>query len=243
MVGRVCIATIECMSQSVCRLISFYIFFTAQGFFHRVIMQSATPLAPWATTSLSEAIRRSKALAARLGCDPENKDWAVLDCLRKVPAWKFPREESKDIQGYAQFPFVPVVDGRFLTKSPEEYLAGGSFKKIPLLMGSNANEGTWLLVYNEPDHFKINTSSRISSETHHNVLDRLFHYHPQYPTKLGQVAKDGVTFQYTDWSRPYDQTMLRDQVEQAVGDVHFVCGVVDMAQTVASHGQDVYMYR
>ncbi|GFS20513.1 carboxylic ester hydrolase [Elysia marginata] len=206
-------------------------------------MQSASPLAPWATISLTEGIRRSKLLAKKLGCDPENQDRAVLDCLRKVPAKAFTQKESEITEGYAQFPFVPVVDGTFLTKSPQEYLAEGNFKKIPLLMGSNTNEGTWLLVYQEPALFNINTSSLINSEKHSHVMDRLFRYHPQWPVELGQVAKDAVKFQYTDWVHPHDQVALREEVEQAVGDFHFVCGVVDMATTVAAHGQDVYMYR
>ena len=206
-------------------------------------MQSASPLAPWATISLDKGIDRSKLLAKRLGCDPDDKDWAILQCLRKIPASRFPKEEAGITRGYAQFPFVPVVDGTFLTKSPQEYLAEGSFKKIPLLMGSNANEGTWLLVYHEPKLFDLNETIKISSEKHRQVLDRLFQYHPQHPIELGQVAKDAVKFQYTDWLRPHNPLVLAGQVEQAVGDFHFVCGVVDMARTVASSGQDVYMYR
>lgn len=183
------------------------------------------------------------ALAKRLGCDTKSKDWVILECLRQIPAIRFPEEEIHVAKGVAQFPFIPVVDGTFLTKTPSQYFREGHFKKIPVLMGSNANEGSWLLVYAEPSYFNIDTPSLISKESFNVVMDNLFRYYPQYPSELNHLAKEAIKFQYTDWLDPNDQARLRGKVEQAVGDLHFTCGVADMAKTISEYGLDVYFYR
>ncbi|CAL1532702.1 unnamed protein product, partial [Lymnaea stagnalis] len=196
-----------------------------RGLFNRAILQSGSPQAPWGTYSLQEGRRRSKQLAQLLGCNPKEADWVILACLRALPAWKFPENETNTsiAEGIAQFPFIPVIDGVFLTKSPREYLKEGSFKKIPLLLGSNANEGSWLLVYTEPELFNLKTDSLISRESFSTVMDNLFKYYPQYPQELNAFARDAIKFKYTDWLDPYDQVRLRGQVEKAVGDFHFTC--------------------
>lgn len=217
--------------------------FSGRGLFHRAILQSGSPQAPWGTYTLQEGRRRSLALAELLGCDPKTSDRAILDCLRKVPAMKFPEEEIRVADGVAQFPFIPVIDGTFLNRSPSQYLREGHFKKIPLLLGSNANEGSWLLVYAEPSYFNIDTPSLVSKESYNTVMDRLFRYYPQYPYEMNHLGKEAIKFQYTDWLDPSDQSRLRAKVEQAVGDYHFTCGVADMAKTVSQYGLDVYLYR
>ena len=39
------------------------------------------------------------------------------------------------------FPFVPTVDETFLPASPRALLENNRFKDLPMLIGSNANEG------------------------------------------------------------------------------------------------------
>ncbi|XP_059161847.1 acetylcholinesterase-like [Physella acuta] len=215
----------------------------ARGYFHRAILQSGSPQAPWGTFTRAEGRRRSLLLAERMGCDPKAKDAEILDCLRQLPAKAFPENETEIVKGVAQFPFIPVIDGTFLTKSPEEYLREGSFKKIPLLLGSNANEGSWLLVYAESNYFRLDSNSLLSVENYSDVMDQLFKYYPQYPKELDPFAVSTIKFQYRDWIDPSNQEMLRGQVERAVGDYQFTCGVADIAKTVAKAGQDVYLYR
>jgi acetylcholinesterase len=59
----------------------------SRGLFTRAILQSGAPQINWATYSVTEGRRRSKALARSLSCDPPDHDYSdgdIVDCLRKV---------------------------------------------------------------------------------------------------------------------------------------------------------------
>ncbi|KAH9512733.1 hypothetical protein Btru_038050 [Bulinus truncatus] len=155
----------------------------------------------------------------------------------------FPQNEYNTTKGIGQFPFLPAIDGRFLRMSPSEYLKEGSFKKAPILLGSNANEGTWLLVYFEQQYFDIKTDSLINRRQYDEVMNSIFNYYPQYPTELSPLAKDAIKVKYTDWIDPEDQVRLRGQVEKAVGDHMFTCSAAAFAKAMSKAGQDVYFYR
>ena len=54
-------------------------------------------------------------------------------------------------RGILQFPFLPVVDGDFLPQRPDLMLEHRDFKRCPILIGSNRNEGSWFVVYELSD--------------------------------------------------------------------------------------------
>uniref|UniRef100_A0A2C9JKE7 Carboxylic ester hydrolase n=1 Tax=Biomphalaria glabrata TaxID=6526 RepID=A0A2C9JKE7_BIOGL len=211
--------------------------------FHRAILQSGAPQVHWGTYTVTEGRRRAIKLAELLQCDTQTSDTEIIKCLRRKPAELFPFHELNITRGIAQFPFVPAIDGRFLRMSPAEYLREGSFKKAPVLLGSNANEGTWLLVYYEAQHFNIVTESLISRRQYDEVMSSIFQYYPQFPKELNHMAREAIRFKYIDWIDPEDQVRLRGQVEKAVGDHFFTCSVVGFAKALAKAGQDVYLYR
>lgn len=214
----------------------------SRGLFNRAILQSGAPQASWVTYTPSEGHSRSRRLASTLGCDGNLSDAEVVQCLRLVNAHVFFQNEFSVVKGIVQFPFLPVIDGFFLTESPSEYLRRGRFKKTPLLLGSNANEGTWFLVYEDTENFSIHENKQISDEMTGHLIGSLFYYHPQYPTPLNKFGKEAIMFEYTDWARPKDPWSRRDHIAQAVGDLHFVCPVNDLADHYAQNGQRVYNY-
>ena len=214
----------------------------SRGLFNRAILQSGAPQIDWATYSAEEGRRRSRRLAGVLGCDLQQSDTELVMCLRKVNPEVILANEFSVVSGIVQFPFVPVIDGFFLTETPVEYLRSGRFKKTPLLLGSNAQEGTWFLVYENADLFNLHTESLLSEENMELVIESLFFYHPQHPTPLNKFGKEAIRFQYTDWVNPDDQASRRDHIAQAVADFHFVCHVNHLSDRYVQSGQRVYQY-
>jgi hypothetical protein len=59
--------------------------------------------------------------------------------------------------GIMAMPFVPVVDGSFLTADPARLLRAGSFKQAGLLLGADGQEGNYFLIYYLPHLFPHNS--------------------------------------------------------------------------------------
>ena len=128
--------------------------------FQRAVLQSGSSTAPWALTTVAEARRRAVELAVNyLDCPPVAGDDELVDCLRRVDARRLV-DAQWVARGILQFPFLPVVDGRFLVETPAASVAGGRFKRCPLVVGSNLNEASWFLVYDLPERLTIQRADR-----------------------------------------------------------------------------------
>ncbi|KAK6194913.1 hypothetical protein SNE40_000445 [Patella caerulea] len=214
----------------------------SRGLFDRAILQSGAPHNEWGTVPTEEGIRRGRLLAGFMDCDSKAEASDVIECLRNVPAEHFQMHEFSVAKGIIQFPFVPVVDGNFLVETPAESLIRGNFKRCPLLLGSNSNEGIWFLFYEIQEFFTLESTGLLTSEQFKAVLSRLFEFYPQYPHKQNDFGMDAIIFQYTNWLDPKDQYKNRLQSEQSVGDCHFVCFVQETASIYARAGMNVYSY-
>jgi len=74
----------------------------------------------------------------------------LSDCMRQVDASRLVDEQWVS-RGILQFPFLPVVDREFLPERPELMLDRRMFKKCPILLGSNKNEGSYFVIYELSD--------------------------------------------------------------------------------------------
>jgi carboxylesterase type B len=209
--------------------------------FQRAILQSGVALMPWATLTAREARRRSLELAFQYLRCPETDDMeAVADCLRRVTPQQL-AEEQFVTRGPLQFPFLPVVDGVFLREHPEQLIRKRAFKKCPLLIGSNANEGSWFIIYELSDFLNL-TQMSMTREQFQKSVDKLFYYYPQYPETISPFVLDAIRFQYTNWE---DEDSVRDNVrmlEAAVGDSQFICPLNQWAKAYSEAGEKVYSY-
>ncbi|KAK2690704.1 hypothetical protein QWA68_010613 [Fusarium oxysporum] len=79
--------------------------------------------------------QRYDTIVKAVGCDKESDK---LACLRQVPFEKLNATSTK-IQGS----FYPVVDDDFVPDYPSKLLANGNFTKVPLMAGTNADEGSF----------------------------------------------------------------------------------------------------
>lgn len=212
--------------------------------FRRCILQSGTANMPWATTSLAEGKRRSIELAeSYLDCKNAGDDMQNLsNCLRSVEA-PFLVDQQWVSRGILQFPFLPVVDGFFLTEEPSVSLRHRRFKKCPILLGSNRNEGSWFIVYELSDHLSRDRKSMPRKEFL-SALRQLFFYYPQYRSQKNSsaVLDAAIAFRYTDWTDQNSTDSNVAALDSAIGDYFFFCPLNDFAQSYASAGLRVYSY-
>ena len=208
--------------------------------FQRAILQSAGPTAPWATITREKAIDRGKDLAGKFNCLRESEA-ETLECMKKVNESAFPQNDFVLDANSLQFPFVPIIDGVFLIESPDISFKNGNFKRCPILLGANKNEGSYFLVYNK-GAFNKSHNSAIQPEEYMYELKRQFEHFPQHPTMINNFVLDAIGFQYTPWTDPRDPFLRRDGIEAAVGDFSFTCPTVDLAREYAAAGLDVYFY-
>lgn len=112
---------------------------SARGLFHRAIIQSGPPY----THSLARAGRAAEDLAKGLGIGEITR--AVLESVpaADLVAVTQALQNRTPPPGELPLPFLPVVDGAFLPRRPEEAVAAGEMAEVPLLVGTNRDELTF----------------------------------------------------------------------------------------------------
>ncbi|GAB1606389.1 acetylcholinesterase-like [Argonauta hians] len=210
--------------------------------FDRAILQSGGLTCPWAVISREESFRRARVFAKELECPAFDTPKEIYDCLKGKPADSFPDNEWSVVEGISQFPFVLIVDGIFLVEAPEVSLAKHSFKRVPLLVGSNKNEGTYFLAYFKKSIFHIESEALINKETFHEIARSLVEFYPQYPSKINSFGREAILYQYTNWENPDDKISNRNKLDQLVSDYNFLCHVNQMAEAYSNAGEKVYYY-
>ena len=122
------IASLHLISQKSCSL------------FNNVIIQSGSAFDK--VINMQEAVRRTKVLAQLVGCDYKFDHAKMVDCLRKIdPQVLINQEQSVSNYSLNMEPFPPVIDSQFIIEDPKTMLENKVFKKCPMMIGTNANEG------------------------------------------------------------------------------------------------------
>lgn len=104
----------------------------AAGLFHRAIIQStASGLAADAGRVAHDARRFAEILGAA-------RDNAAVTVMNASPRQLLRAQHRLIAEG--GFPFGPSVDGNYLPKKPVEAIECGEAQRVPLIIGSNANE-------------------------------------------------------------------------------------------------------
>lgn len=115
----------------------------ARGLFHRAILQSGSPmrfpLPLSAPDSAPSGERAGLRIARRAGIT--GTDAAALAALRALPADTL-LARTRDV-ALADLP--EVVDGTFLVEPPAAALKAGRVARVPVIIGSNADESTILV--------------------------------------------------------------------------------------------------
>ncbi|XP_050443567.1 uncharacterized protein LOC126847405 [Adelges cooleyi] len=118
----------------------------SKGLFHKAILQSGSPLCPWAVAPPGKMREYTQALTTITGCQ-HNSSAEILQCLRNLPASDFIQSQLK-LLGWKSFPliiFSPVAERcnskqqQFLCHHPLEKLEIVS--PVPVIVGLNTHEG------------------------------------------------------------------------------------------------------
>jgi para-nitrobenzyl esterase len=161
----------------------------AAGLFERAILESGPFLH---TRTLADAETRGDEFAAKLGCDKASN---VAACMRSKSAEQVLNAIPSNPLAAGSPIWEPVMDGNLIPSQPAEALAAGRFNKVPVLNGSNRNEGTLFLAFSKPV-----TAGKFEAEVHErfgNDAARVLAAYPldNYPSPIQASAAgfgDGV---------------------------------------------------
>lgn len=109
----------------------------ARGLFDRAILQSGPCTPQGVTAPLREALSTATAYARALGCAPQD-----AACLRALPVGRLldvPVPGNR-VPGAIDLPLV--WGDRVLPRAPAEVFAAGAGLRVPVLLGTNRDEGT-----------------------------------------------------------------------------------------------------
>lgn len=203
-------------------------------YFSAAIMESGTCSAPEFFFSKPRAFLFGYEYAAGLGCNSTGQ--SVLECLRGKKVTEllnnsdWPDAGSHVIPPLAPvMPFGPAIDGspHGLLARPLDLLQAGQFARVPVLLGSNLNEGSIFItavgkivkgVKLPLDDLGFNLTMRhFFNET---TSDQIYSFYPLQPYKTND-ARAAI--------------ILRD--------FFFTCSARRAARAVSSHGLPVFLYQ
>ena len=217
----------------------------SHNLFRNAIMQSGTALSDWASLKNSIAIKRYSEILQELGCNGTTAQ--MIECAKKVDP-KTAIEKSDEyfymraVHGIMQFPFLPVVDNYFLEEEPINLMNRGNFKKCPVIVGANKDEGNWFYFYAFSEYRNLTVEPKLDFETQKSFLTSLFHFYPQFPAIISKSALNAIIYRYTNWENVHNLKMNMENLDDASTDFHFVCPAQDFASLYSYHQQDVYFY-
>lgn len=121
----------------------------AEGLFHRAILQSGSAAM---TQTLGGDVETSAEgagiqVARQLGiASPDSDSTETAASLRKVPAGDLLKASNPRVGLFGKGKqFWPCIDGYVLKQSPIEAVAAGLHHDVPVMLGTNADEGTLFL--------------------------------------------------------------------------------------------------
>lgn len=96
-------------------------------------------------------------LVSSTSCAPTANTSASLDCLRSLPLV----EINAALNGTEAAPWPPMLDGDFIADFPANQLRDGRFPRIPILIGTNTDEGSGFGQGKGPDGAGVNTDDEM----------------------------------------------------------------------------------
>jgi len=168
----------------------------SKGLFHKAILQSPANSGQMMHLSVPfldypSGEDRGIAFAANAGITGDNQ----LEKLRQLPAKQL--QELVVNQEPELNNFYPVIDGYVIPKSPFEIFHDGQQHQVPILLGSNADEGTLIhALMPTPSveyRFRPMESNKLPSifyEVFREEADQLFNLYPGLEQRADKAEKD-----------------------------------------------------
>ena len=217
----------------------------SHNLFRNAILQSGTALSDWASLKNSIALKRYSEILHELGCNGTTAQ--KIECAKKVdPRTAIEKSDEyfylRAVHGIMQFPFLPVVDNYFLEEEPINLMNRGKFKKCPIIVGANKDEGNWFFVYAFSEYRNLTVEPHLDYETYKSFLTSLFHFYPQFPAIISKSALNAIIYRYTNWQNVHNSKKNIEGLDDAAADFHFICPAQDFASLYSINNQDVFFY-
>jgi para-nitrobenzyl esterase len=190
----------------------------SDGLYHRAILESGPCLA-FILFTQARAEAQAEALAQAVGCADAA---TTAKCLRGKPAdailTALPPNAGLISSGGVNW--APVLNGGFAPEDPEKLLAQGKFDKVPVLLGSNKDEGTLFLALAGQD---------VPTDADYQTL---------VASLFGASAQAPIVAAYPSASFPSPKAAMA----AVIGDAIFVCPTRRAARAAAAAGVPTYRY-
>ncbi|CAF3316992.1 unnamed protein product [Rotaria sp. Silwood2] len=183
----------------------------SRSLFNNAILESSGPTAKWAVLTPQKAKYRSEKFinvftryfTERYEAGPNDSEYAYIpkQCQKRLntiedkflcvknylilsqthfrSSWTLESYNGGPI-GYT---FVPTIDGDFIPYDPEQMLIKKDFKRCPILLDVNKDEGSYFNLYVPYGNMSINTRPYVDYKTFKHAIKEYFHYIPTYPTE------------------------------------------------------------
>ncbi|KAJ7196925.1 Alpha/Beta hydrolase protein [Mycena pura] len=203
-----------------------------QNLFHQAMGDSPPMLyLPHYTDAFIEDLFMQFAGLAK--CANSGNGPAIMACLRAASTKTIATAGSSTLVNLTSslFPFGPIADGSFILERPVEAFQNGHFIKVPVLFGSNTDEGAnWSAELPNP---AANTSTPGATET--TVYNFL---HGQYATLTKGTFDDAVKlYPLSDYSNS-----MSLQGQQMYGEMRYICSALMVGAKLHDAGQRTFQY-
>ncbi|KAL7668482.1 hypothetical protein ACOME3_009184 [Neoechinorhynchus agilis] len=167
---------------------------------------------------------------------PRNRSWDALWSSIELTVWS----------GSVGYGFVPVVDKYMIPNTPEILLKQGRFKRIPLLAGTNRDEGTYFNAYISTSR-NINLSASTPVFPSHQLIrtlleESVFTNFPIEPWTSPSIVYDSIYSKYVRMDAASNDTINALQIGRAAGDFHFSCPTIKFSDYLSNQGSPVFFY-
>ncbi|KAJ7775714.1 alpha/beta-hydrolase, partial [Mycena maculata] len=168
------------------------------------------------------------------GCGGGSTSAAIMACLRAAPTNTLALAGAQTLENRTSslYPFGPIQDGVFIQERPVEAFRNGNFARVPVLFGSNTDEGAnWSASLPNPD---ANTSSANATETTvYNFIEG------QFSTFTEASFQTGIT-QFYPLATYNNSFSLQGQ--QMYGEMRYICSAVMITGAAHNFGLAAYQY-
>lgn len=195
----------------------------SQGLLHRAAMQSG--VCTYGHATLAAAQKQGAELAKAVKCDAASD---VAACLRAVPAetlFSALPLRAGFIYGTG-VAWSPVVDKKVIPGDPRALLKAGTYQKVPVLLGTNQDEGTLFLF--------LTFSTKMTESEYKTIVSALV------PGKQSEILSRYPVKNYTATAM-FSAPALA--FADMLADLAFTCPARAMARTLAAAGQKAHLYR
>ena len=116
------------------------------GLFGKAIIQSGLCTSPGNAVTQTEAQARNLKYVAKLGCAPDD-----LECLRKVAVSVLLKTAVPGLRTVSNLVWSPVFQTPLLPLTLQDAFAGGQINRVPVMSGTNHDEGRLFVSVAAPD--------------------------------------------------------------------------------------------